>query len=220
MSTPRTLGARTTRRASTHSDSYDFHTLADWMERYVAGDRRAFVMLYRAIEPRVRRQIRARLGNHAGVDDLVQYTMLRAHSARARYCRPAVDADEALVAWYCAIARNVANNFLRSCGRDRLQLGDEPETLAAVPHDCEDVEQRSVAEELAQERCAALHAAIAALPPGQRVVVRMHRLEELPMAEVSRRLGVRNGAVRVRAHRAYENLRALMLGTTSRGLAA
>jgi hypothetical protein len=37
---------------------------------------------------------------------------------------------------------------------------------------------------------------------------------------VSRRLGVRNGAVRVRAHRAYENLRALMLGTTSRGLAA
>ena len=220
MSTPRTLGARPTRRASTTSDSYTFGTLADWMERYVAGDRRAFALLYRAIEPRVRRQIRARVGNHCGVDDLVQYTMLRAHSARARYCRPDVDADEALVAWYCAIARNVASNFLRSSGRDRLQLGDEPETLAEVPHEVEDVEQRTVAEELALERRAALHAAIAALPPGQRVVVHMHRLEELPMAEVSRRLGVNNGAVRVRAHRAYENLRALMVGAASRGLAA
>ena len=221
MSTPRTFGARSNRRASTSSDSHAPGTLADWMERYVAGDRRAFAALYRAIEPRVRRQIRARVGNHLAIDDLVQYTMLRAHAARARYLRLGGDADESLVAWYCAIARNVAHNFMRSSRRDRLQLADDG-TLDAVQLDAEDLEQQSVAREVAQERRAALLAAIAALPPGQRVVVRMHRLEGLPMAEVSRRLGVRGGAVRVRAHRAYESLRVLITARcpSSRGLAA
>jgi RNA polymerase sigma-70 factor, ECF subfamily len=204
MSTPRTSGARTVRRASNEPGM-----LADWMERYVGGDRRAFALLFRAIAPRVRRQIRTRIGDDASTDDLLQQTMLRAHAARQRYRRPAENADEALVSWYCAIARNLAHNFVRAKMRTRVAPVDEHLEVVG------DVEQETVAHELAIERTAALHAAIEALPPGQRVVVRMHRLEGLPVAEVSRRLGVRNGAVRVRAHRAYEGLRAIMLSSAA-----
>jgi RNA polymerase sigma-70 factor (ECF subfamily) len=183
--------------------------LADWMERYIAGDRRAFALLFHAVAPRVRRQIRARIGDDASTEDLLQQTMLRAHAARARYRRPAENADEALVSWYCAIARNLAHNFVRSSMRNHVTIVDQHVDVVS------DVEQQIVAHELATERTAALRAAIEALPPGQRVVVRMHRLEGLPVAEVSRRLGVRNGAVRVRAHRAYEGLRAIMLSSAA-----
>ncbi len=207
MSIPRTLGVRAAELAHRPSTR---PTLADWMERYVAGDTRAFDVLFRAIAPRVRRQIKARIGNDLHTDDLLQHTMLRAHAARARYRRPDVDADEALVSWYCAIARNVAANHLRGVCRDRLQLGDDAETAVAEACDGDDVEQLGLARELAAARIAQLHAALASLPPKQRVVVHMHKLQGLPMAEVSRRLGVRDGAVRVRAHRAYETLRSVI----------
>jgi RNA polymerase sigma-70 factor (ECF subfamily) len=196
MTNHRHRGAHEDSRAPSHRSS-----LADAMERYIAGDLRAFDRLYRAIEPRVRRQIRAKVGRHGGndtqVDDLVQLTMLRAHAARGGYARPAGHADDALVSWFCAIARNTATNHLRAQYRDRLQFGEgAQEQLGATATADADAERRD-----------ALLAAIADLPPGQRAVVHLHKLEGLPIAEVSRRLGVRDGAVRVRAHRAYESLR-------------
>jgi RNA polymerase sigma-70 factor (ECF subfamily) len=177
------------------------------MERYIEGDRRAFARLFRVIEPRMRRQIRARVGNDLHTDDLVQATVLRAHAARSRYRRPLEDADTALVAWFCAIARNVATNHLRSQCRDRLQLACTDECDLADLRVDFDAEQVELAREDEAKRIAELRAAIDALPPGQRVVVHLHKIEGLPIAEVSRRLGVRDGALRVRAHRAYESLR-------------
>ncbi|MFO0632950.1 MAG: sigma-70 family RNA polymerase sigma factor [Nannocystaceae bacterium] len=207
MTNHRHRGAHEDSRAPSHRSS-----LADAMERYIAGDLRAFDRLYRAIEPRVRRQIRAKVGRHGGndtqVDDLVQLTMLRAHAARGGYARPAGHADDALVSWFCAIARNTATNHLRAQYRDRLQFGEgAQEQLGTTATADADAEQSAIASERDAERRDALLAAIAALPPGQRAVVHLHKLEGLPIAEVSRRLGVRDGAVRVRAHRAYESLR-------------
>lgn len=184
-------------------------SLADWMQRYVAGDARAFDQLARAVLPRVRRQIRARVGGDVDIDDLVQLTMLRAHAGRSGYQPPRHDADEALVAWFCAIARNTAINALRAQYRERLEFGEGAER--AVEQACgDDLEERVVACERRAERHRELRRAIEALPPGQRVVVQMHKLQGRSMAELSRELGVRDGALRVRAHRAYDNLRCLM----------
>ncbi len=62
----------------------------------------------------------------------------------------------------------------------------------------------------------AVREAIEALPDGQREVVAMHKLEGMPLAEVAERLGIREGAARVRAHRGYNRLRAALAGIFSR----
>jgi RNA polymerase sigma-70 factor (ECF subfamily) len=54
--------------------------------------------------------------------------------------------------------------------------------------------------------------AIDQLPPGQREVVRLHKLRGLSMGEIAERLEVRPGALRVRAHRAYKTLANLLSG--------
>src|SRR5690606_22615786 len=59
-----------------------------------------------------------------------------------------------------------------------------------------------------------VRAAIAQLPEGQRLVLEMHKLEGLSMAEVAQRLDIREGAVRVRAHRGYKALARLLGGAT------
>jgi RNA polymerase sigma-70 factor (ECF subfamily) len=187
--------------------------LADLMERYVGGDRGAFDQLYRAIEPRVRGQIQAKIGRRPQSDDLVQLTMLRAHLGRHGYVRPAQDADTALVAWFCAIARNIALNSLRTQRREWLRFDECVDPVAArTPEALDDPERLALDEEHHHRRRSALRTAIGHLPPAQRAVLELHRLQGLPMAEVSRRLGIRDGTARVRAHRAYASLRALIGG--------
>ena len=53
--------------------------------------------------------------------------------------------------------------------------------------------------------------AIEQLPPGQREVVKLHKLRGMSMADIGQRLGVRPGALRVRAHRAYKALAGILV---------
>jgi RNA polymerase sigma-70 factor (ECF subfamily) len=177
------------------------------MARYVAGDRDAYRRLYECVEPRVRRQIRARIGDARELDDLVQIVFLRAHAARGLYEQRNPGDDEALVAWFCAIARNTAINFLRGSYRDRLSFGEDAERSLVLVADERDPECDLLGREDHDDRRLRVRAAIERLPERQREVVRLHKLEGVPMTEVARRLGVRAVAARVRAHRAYENLR-------------
>lgn len=52
-----------------------------------------------------------------------------------------------------------------------------------------------------------MQAAIAELPEGQRVVVLLHRFEGMTFGEIGEALGAAEGAVRIRAFRAYATLR-------------
>ena len=59
-----------------------------------------------------------------------------------------------------------------------------------------------------------VRAAIEQLPPGQREVLTMHKLQGMTMAQVAEALQIREGAVRVRAHRGYKNLAKLLGAST------
>ena len=59
----------------------------------------------------------------------------------------------------------------------------------------------------ASDRAARVRAALAELPESQRVVVVLHRYEGLTFGEIARALGTTEGAVKLRAFRAYERLR-------------
>jgi RNA polymerase sigma-70 factor (ECF subfamily) len=50
------------------------------------------------------------------------------------------------------------------------------------------------------------------LPENQRLAIVMHRFQNLSFAEIAEALDLSESAVKVRAHRGYERLRALLRG--------
>jgi RNA polymerase sigma factor (sigma-70 family) len=61
-----------------------------------------------------------------------------------------------------------------------------------------------------RQRSELLHTALEKLPTSQREVVELHWFQERPYAEIALIVGTSEGAVRVRAHRAYSSLKQLL----------
>ena len=111
--------------------------------------------------------------------------------------------------WVLTIARRLSIDALRRGARRERLTGDGTLPEIAV----EPLETSSVGADptLGTEALmTALRAAVETLPEGQRAVVALHKLDGLPLAEVAARLGIREGAARVRAHRGYSRLRELL----------
>lgn len=171
------------------------------MLRYVDGDRKAFDRLHSQLEPRIRATLRRWLRSDAAVDDALQVTLLKIHTARHRYRR-----DAPVLPWVLTIARHVAVDELRRPGRREAPL--DPEALQQIPGpseiDWNEDDERAVME--------AVRAAIEDLPESSREVVRLHKLDGRSMAEVAEQLGIKEGAARVRAHRGYKALAKRLIG--------
>lgn len=201
------------------NDIHDrYEGLADLMERYLDGDDRAFTQLYERLSPLVRSQIRSKISNAATAEDLLQATFMKAHGARERFAAPeGASPDRAVAVWYSTIARNATIDHLRRVYRERaVKLDTAGEDTVELLESQRDPLPNSEAIAIEQERQVSLAArirqALAGLPPSQREVVTMHKLDGMSMAEISEQLGVREGTLRVRAHRGYKAL-AGMLGS-------
>lgn len=193
-----------------HTTHRPMRGLQALMERYIDGDQRAFAALHQRLYPRVRARLGRMVRDDALVQDLVQQTFLRAHQARHRYETGPGAGDRAVEGWFLAIARNAALDAMRhQYRRDRrhatLEARGEVEGMG-VSMERPDSEAVHIEEERELAEVRRVRAAIEQLPPTQREVVKMHKLSGMPMAEISDRLGVRPGALRVRAHRAYKAL--------------
>lgn len=190
----------------THST--DIRGLYALMDRYCDGDPRAFHQLHAALTPRLRGFLIKLVRDESTADDLVQLTFLKAHLARDRFCVQGQDPDGSVRGWYFAIARNAALDHLRQQGRRRRREAESPgaEADAELADEGASLEQLALAREHEQAVIERIREALAQLPPGQREVVELHKLEGLSMAEVAARLDIREGAARVRAHRGYKAL--------------
>ncbi|MEM6292959.1 MAG: RNA polymerase sigma factor [Myxococcota bacterium] len=185
------------------------------MERYVDGDRRAFERLHLALESRLRGFLIKLVRDEAACDDLLQLTLLKAHLARDRFRVPGGDPDGAVQAWYFAIARNVAMDFLRDRHRKDKRRAtsaneDGPDIVGELPDQSPNAQEHGEKIEAEQAIVEEVRAAIERLPPKQREVVELHKLRGMSMADIAARLDVREGAIRVRAHRAYKALARLL----------
>jgi RNA polymerase sigma-70 factor (ECF subfamily) len=158
------------------------------MSAYVRGDQAAFRELFARYAPVLVRFLQARVGNAADAQELAQQTFLQVHRARAEF-----HPGGTLRPWIVTIAANLARDHLRRRSR-RPETDLDDETLAAA----------APTEEPA---AAALRAAVSALPAALRAPVELHWFDGLPFAAVAARLGASAGAVRVRAHRGYAELR-------------
>jgi RNA polymerase sigma-70 factor (ECF subfamily) len=164
------------------------------MDRYLAGDRAAFAALFGMLAPRVHGFFLRSFGARDVADDLLQTTFLKLHRARDTF-RPGAKVRP----WVFGIAARVRADELRR--RYRLPRTVTDEAL-------EDL-RFSVAppKPEASEIATRVQAAIAELPEGQRVVVLLHRFEGMTFGEIGEALGAAEGAVRIRAFRAYATLR-------------
>ena len=127
--------------------------------------------------------------------------------------------DDAVIAWYLAIARNTAIDGVRSeqrHRRGRVAVDDDTRPVPALEPTADDPEANWLVDEQRAETRARVRAAIFDLPASQRDVVVLHKLRGLPMQTVAEHLRVRPGAARVRAHRAYASLAKRLAGATQR----
>lgn len=168
------------------------------MDRYAAGDDSAFGEVYDAIAPRIYRHVLGRVGDAGLAEDVVQQTLLQIHRKRGTFVRGA-----AVLPWALAIARRLAVDAHRR-GR-KESLTKEPDPVEPPSPDF-DAEAHATAAETARR----IRAVLAGLPETQRTAFELVKQEGLSVAQAAAVLGITVSAVKLRAHRAYEALRAAL----------
>lgn len=186
------------RRCSTGRVDCDL-TLSDEsvIKRVRRGDTCLFEVLVRRLNRRLRRIVRAIVGDDAEADDVLQETYASAWSCLARFRGQAAPAT-----WITRIAINAA------CARARRRrfietLRAQDGAGARAPASERDPEQIASARELAVR----LEQAIDSLPEIYHVIFVMRMIEELDTEKTASLLSLSQGAVRVRLHRARAMLR-------------
>lgn len=163
------------------------------MVRYQQADATAAATLVDQLSPRLFRFFSSQLGSHADAADMLQDTWLRIHRVRHTY-RPGVP----LLPWVYAIAHRVRVDGYRRRRRASREIGMDvlPEPWLQRGHVRE---ERSQVDQL-----------LASLPEGQREVLAMLKVDGLSVEEVARATSSTSGAVKQKAHRAYERLRRVL----------
>ncbi len=168
------------------------------MDRYACGDASAFSELYDLLAPRLSSFLLRRTRDRSRAEDLLQQTFLQMHSTRRCFAQ---GAD--VVPWAFAIARRLLIDTYRKGGREVLEPGEdafEPVAPGAAP-DCI-AGRRRLAQRVEQE--------LLRVPEAHRAAFDLVQREGLSMAEAAEALGTTVAAVKLRAHRAYEALRAAL----------
>jgi RNA polymerase sigma factor (sigma-70 family) len=156
----------------------------DLVTAALGGDPAAFAALVERYRDRVAAVVERMVGEEA--EDLVQEALIRAYLGLSQLRDPA-----RFGGWLCGIAVNLAKMRLR---RRALE-----ERLAAEPAADGGFEERELLQTVRD--------AVDVLPTGQRNVVLMHYIDGLSCEEIAVLIDSSPGAVRVRLHRARQQLR-------------
>lgn len=175
------------------------------MERYSNGDEAAFAELYDAVAPRLLGFLRKAMRDDCAAEDLMQQTLLQMHRARGSFIPGA-----AVMPWAFAIARRL---IIDSARRRRV----ERRIFSDTPADDDQVTFRpaaamATADDLLHARRLELRVQrrLESLPETQRTAYRLLQQEGLSLKGAAEVLGTSVSAVKLRAHRAYEALRAVL----------
>jgi len=169
-------------------------SLEHLMELYQHADSEATAKLIGAVSPPIYRFLASQLGNRSEAEDLLQEVLLKLHKARHTYQR-----GQAVLPWVFAIARHVRVDDYRKRFRTSMReaaLEDVPEPTSHP------ISTRHALPEF--------KVLIAELPDSQRQVVIMLKVNGLSLEEIARATSSTVGAVKQKAHRAYQRLRLLL----------
>lgn len=172
--------------------------LSALMQKAQDGDRRSYEALLIDVATLVREFARNRLRYADGAEDIVQETLLSIHRARHTY-----DPSRPFGPWMYAIARHRLFDFAE---KQRILRKTELLGHAGIE---ETGPRETIAEDL--DSAGFLRQALAHLSKTQQEVIRMLKLEDFSVAEISRRTGLTVSSVKVTAHRGYKKLRKLIV---------
>jgi RNA polymerase sigma-70 factor, ECF subfamily len=180
-----------------------------FLERLRQGDEAAFEELVRRESGHLLAVARRFLGHDDDAQDAVQQAFLCAFRALPRFnghCR--------LTTWLHRIVTNVSLMKIRTRGRRPEQSIEEllPNYLEDGHH-AEPISEWCLGAEerlLRNETRARVRAAVDRLPNAYRTVLLMRDIEELDTQETARALGLSDGAVKTRLHRARQALATLL----------
>jgi len=171
-----------------------------WMQDAQRGDQRAYASLLVLLTRVTRQFARGRVGAVPWIDDVVQETLLSVHGARQSY-----DPARPFGPWFYAIASSRLIDVIR---RERRVMSREV-TSDVLPEPSATGAAERAGDEI---DVAAVHAALASLPPRQRDVIERMKLRDESVREVAGQLGMSESAVKVTAHRGYQALKRLLGG--------
>jgi RNA polymerase sigma-70 factor (ECF subfamily) len=162
------------------------------MVAYQEGDPAATTVLIRHVSPLLLRFFSSQFGSRSEAEDLLQEAWLKIHTARHSH-RP----GEPVLPWVYAIARHVKVDGYRRSLRIRVR----EQTMDILPERYESAKPAPIAD---------FESLMALLPPSQREVVCMLKVSGMSLEEVARATSSSVGSVKLKAHRAYEKLRAVL----------
>jgi RNA polymerase sigma-70 factor, ECF subfamily len=171
------------------------------MAYYAEGHDAAFGDVFKGLAPRLLAFLRRLCGSPELAHDLVQETFLRMHRARGSFVP-----GSAVVPWAYAIARNCfvsqARSLKSKAARSSLDITDH-EVAAGLDANAEETVTVRQSAELVERT-------LAQMSVTNREAFVLIRFEGQSVAEAAQILGASEGAVKLRAFRAYEILRAAL----------
>jgi len=178
---------------------------ADLVARWKAGDEDAFATLVRRHQQRVFRLLMRMMGSREEAEDVSQEAFLSLHRHGKRF-----RAESRFSTFVYRVAANAALNRRRSLGRSRARIKKLGVRQAAgddLPYSPRDPEDATAGAELTGH----VREALDRLSPSLRMPVILYDIEGLPYAEIAKVLGVAEGTVKSRIHRARQALRVELL---------
>ena len=141
--------------------------------------------------------LRKRVSDPDLAEDILQSALMRALTKA-----PEVEAEEEFLAWFYAVLRNAVIDHYRRSAADTRRMDRIAETLS----------ERPSPEELG-ELCACLVPLLSSLRPDSRVLIESLELGQDSPDSVAARLGIERAHLKVRRHRARQELRKRLLET-------
>ena len=181
-------------------------SLDEAMNRYAQGEQAAFAILYGGLEQKLRAFLTRLTGAPVVADDLLQETFMRIHRARGSF-----DSGAAVVPWAYAIARNAWLDHVRAAkvrGDGARAKSSDEATLPVEATTGPDADSEQVA--IARQTAALVETVLGKLAPAQREAFVLLRYEGMSVEDAAAVLGSTPTAVKLRAFRAYEALRAAL----------
>ena len=168
------------------------------MQQALAGDKHAYTTVLQATSQFLRPFLAKRLSYSAELDDLLQEILLSIHKARHTY-----DGKRPYKPWAFAIAKFRLLDHLRVHYADHLRHAVE---LSEVENsEVENSLLGHVTESLLSYE--SIREEIHLLPQKQATILQMMHQEGYTAKEVADKIGMKESAVKVAAHRAYKVLR-------------
>jgi RNA polymerase sigma-70 factor (ECF subfamily) len=180
-----------------------------FLKKLQAGDPLAFAQFVEENQSQIYNLSLRMLGDPQEAEDVLQETFLNAYKAL-----PGFEGRSSLSTWLYRIASNASLMRLRKKQPDTVPV-DEPLTLDAgdsVPRQLVDWSNLPEDDLLSNESRHMMDEAVSELPEPLRIVFILRDLEGLSTAETGEVLGLSEGAVKTRLHRARLKLRERLSG--------